>query len=96
MKYIVAVYELDQGFGGSEEGGWWYTTGNLQYVSKVCNTREQAQRLADRMNHLYALQMKLGRKSKYWSAIYGGGHFEACVYEDKAPDFFPQTIPHYE
>jgi hypothetical protein len=48
------------------------------------------------MNNLYELLRKLGRRRKYWSAAYGGGHFEAYVYEDKAPDFFPQTRPYYE
>ena len=29
MRYIIALYEIDRAYGGGEEGGWWFDTGEL-------------------------------------------------------------------
>lgn len=35
--HAVAVYELERHYGGSEEGGWWYTTRELIAVATADN-----------------------------------------------------------
>jgi hypothetical protein len=30
--YVVAVYVEDRNYGGPEEGGWWYTAGELDHI----------------------------------------------------------------
>jgi len=33
--WSVAVYSQEQVYGGPEEGGWWYTAGDIEYFDKV-------------------------------------------------------------
>ena len=93
--FTVAVYELEQCYGGSEEGGWWYTAGNLQYVSRVFDDKDKAYAHASRMNRTYEYRVR-GASRKHWSAIYSGGQYDARVYEGDAPKYFPQSRPYYE
>lgn len=95
VMFTVAVYELNQEYGGAEEGGWWYTAGNLQYVSRVFEDKAKAYAHASRMNRTYEWMVR-GVGKKYWSAIYSGGHYDARVCEGEAPAYFPESRPYYE
>ena len=35
MKYVVAFYAVDRAYGGPEEGGWWFDTGELVRLPRV-------------------------------------------------------------
>ena len=50
MKYVVAFYAVDRAYGGPEEGGWWFDTGELVRLHRVCLTEAAAARLAVRAN----------------------------------------------
>ena len=93
-NYIVAIYERGQEYGGPEEGGWWYSTGSLKRVSKVCSDRESALNYAWRMNVRFD-RMAKGPGKQCWSAAYSGGHYTAQVFVNKAPGYWPRFRPEY-
>lgn len=94
MTYILALYEVDRAYGGPEEGGWWYDTGDLQRVLRVFPTEERAYAAARRCNGwLDKLQRHCRDVS---SVIYDGGRYAAQVFERNAPDHYPVVRPHYE
>lgn len=41
-QYVVAVYETDRAYGGPEEGGWWYTVGELVDIDMVTESEDLA------------------------------------------------------
>lgn len=93
-NYIVAIYERGQEFGGAEEGGWYYETGELRRVSKVFDNAELAVQYAERMNMRFDRKAR-GPGRQYWSAAYGGGHYVAQVFLNKAPGHYPRFRPVY-
>lgn len=92
--FVVAFYEIDRAYGGSEEGGWWYDCGTLERLHAVCKTQDAANAIARRANRLLR---HLQRNSRGVSSVaYTGGHYCAEVYEDTAPASYPETRPYYE
>lgn len=96
MKYIVAVYEIDREYGGPEEGGWWYGSGRFMRLISVCGSEEEAVERCRRMNR--ALDYKRSCSGRYGigSVLYSGGHYEAQIWDNFAPDSYPERRPHYE
>lgn len=86
----VNVYEVDRACGGSEEGGWWYDTGEPTGQSEVYFTREFAYYRARTLNE----EFREGHR-KVYSVNYRGGAYEAAV-EDHEPKAYPEFTPHYE
>lgn len=91
---IVAFYEQDRVYGGPEEGGWWYDTGDLARPFRMARSQDEAYRLARRANHLLTLVQR--RQRSVGSAIYDGGRFGAYVFVNELPAFFPPERPRYE
>lgn len=85
--YIIAAYEVDRAFGGHEEGGWWFDTGQLVRVMRMAHNEDAAYALARRANHLLRLVQRNCRDV---------GCYAAEVYEDSAPAFYHEWRPHYE
>ena len=48
MRYIIALYEIDRAYGGSEEGGWHFDTGTLDRILALAPTEDRALALAER------------------------------------------------
>lgn len=95
MNYVVGLYELDRQYGGPEEGGWWYDSGELVRIMAVTHGAEKASQLCRRANHLLRfVQRSLRYKSD--SICYRGGEYGAYVYENVAPSYYPEQRPHYE
>lgn len=94
MKHVVAFYAVDRAYGGPEEGGWWFDTGELVRLHQVCLAEAAAARLAVRANRLLDLVQR-GQRS-IDSVLYAGGRYRACVFEHVAPPRFPQVPPRYE
>ena len=92
--YVLAFYEIDRAYGGPEEGGWWYDTGQLVRIWRTCKTEDKAFAVARRANrlleHLQRHRLDLG------SVIYNGGRHLVAVHENFAPRFYPQIRPRYE
>ncbi len=38
-RFVVALCEMGRAYGGPDEGGWWYETGELRRVLTVCRSR---------------------------------------------------------
>jgi len=96
MRYCVAIYEIDRAYGGPEEGGWWYTTGELQ---ERCKVREYpnlaaAEAAAWHMND-WLQRMRSEAARDPGSMLYSGGWFEARVFDGPPPARFPQQRPYY-
>ena len=76
MKYVVAFYAVDRAYGGPEEGGWWFDTGELVRLHRVCLTEAAAARLAVRANRLLDLVQR--GHCRLDSVLYAGGRYRAC------------------
>lgn len=90
-EYVsVAVYELDQEYGGPEEGGWWYNTGRRIDETLRCFTIADVAQVRIYKELLRARYITLGVKRP------GQPRLEIRTYpEEVAPTSFPKTRPHY-
>lgn len=96
--FIFVAYEVDRAYGGSEEGGWWFSTGELRRVLGTARlTEKEAYARSRRLNAW------LDRMQKYLrpvsSVIYSGGRYQVNVYdtaEEVYPEYYPRHRPHYE
>lgn len=93
MRHVVAFYEIDRAFGGAEEGGWWYDTGTLVRMIRVCANEARAIAVARRANALLARLERHRRPVS--SAAYDGGRHAAIVFARTAPERFPAIRPRY-
>jgi hypothetical protein len=92
--YIVAVYLCDRAYGGPEEGGWWYDTGELVRIIRTFKNEERAAAHATRMNSLLNVTINKGRRDI--SSVLSDGKYYAEVHENLAPQHYPAVRPHYE
>jgi hypothetical protein len=93
MRFIVALYEVDRAFGGPEEGGWWYDTGELRRPLALAPTNDAAVAIAARANRL--LDRLQRHKRPVDSAAYAGGRYRAHVFTTTAPPAYPAERPRY-
>ncbi len=99
--YSVAIYLVDQVYGGPEEGGWYYTVGQLckdpefaKYL-RGFDDQEAAFDYAYSINHddEYIISLNANRPSTH--SVLSEGEFAAIVVEGYPADF-PAERPHYE
>ena len=93
-KFVVAFYEIDRAYGGPEEGGWWYDTGELVRLHALFRSEDAAIRAAARANRLLDLVQR--GHARVDSVLYADGRFRACLYEWHAPAHFPDARPRFE
>jgi len=97
MSFSVAVYLVDRAYGGSEEGGWWFSTGDPddEFVRFAKGFRDQtsAERYRDRLDRVLCRRLNRGRPSI--GSVLSRGQFQASVQEGH-PKAWPETRPHYE
>lgn len=94
--YTVALYEMSLGYGGPEEGGWYFDCGELaDYPTRAftCEKealafRAQAQEMAN------AFENDRGPTGYRSACSYYTLHAE--IYSGHAPKSFPERRPHYE
>lgn len=94
MTYVVAVYLADRAYGGPEEGGWWFDTGELVRAVRRFKSEERAIAYCRRLNHLLDVTLNKGRRPK--SSVISEGVFEAQLSEGEPPTRYPTERPHYE
>ena len=58
--YVVARYYEDRAYGGPEEGGWWYTYGELEKVVLATRDEDKAYDAAWRLNTAARAQQRHG------------------------------------
>ncbi len=92
--YVVAVYLCDRAYGGPEEGGWWYDTGELVRIHRTYKDEDRAAAKATRMNSLLNATINKGRREI--SSVLSDGRYYAQVRENIAPAHYPERRPHYE
>ena len=92
--YIVALYEQSLGYGGPEEGGWWYDKGECVRVVAASYNEDVAHAKAKRCNDL--LECLQRNKRPVSSAAYSGGRHCARVFHNAVPQYYPEVTPHYE
>jgi len=94
--FYIGVYLTDRAFGGTEEGGWWYDCGELQYTIKETFTD-----VLTAITHAKELQHKLDKKynnrGSYsdLNSVLCNGNMQAQVHETEPPKFYPETKPRY-
>lgn len=93
MKYLVAVYLCDRAYGGAEEGGWWYDTGELVRICKVFGNCEMAVAYAQRMNARLKATLNKGRYDI--GSVLSTGQYFAEVKDDFAEKYYPECRPAY-
>lgn len=94
---IVAVYLVDKSFGGPEEGGWWFETGEFIRQVKQFKSVLKACTYSHRFNSKLRSRKfgpNLDRPSI--SSVLSEGEYQALVFEDRCPENYPLTRPFYE
>jgi len=97
-QYYVNLYMLDRAYGGREEGGWWYDTGEPVDcpVNKAFSTREAArqylQGVYDSGEADFLADWNAGRAPV--SSVSCEGIYDFKIVTDVAP--FPAERPRYE
>ena len=93
-RHIVAVYLCDRAYGGPEEGGWWYDTGELVRIHHITGSESEARTRCQRLNR--RLDATLNRGRRPISSVLSDGQYRAEVREDFVPQHYPDRKPHYE
>jgi hypothetical protein len=93
-RYTVAVYLQDRAYGGPEEGGWWYDTGELVRTCRLFRDEDKAYAYCRRMNDLIRVLVNTGRPGV--GSVLSEGVYGAEVHEGNAMQGYPETRPHYE
>jgi len=89
---FVNVYLTDRAFGGPEEGGWWYDTGEAIQSTQFA-TAEEAERALNTLRAWCEGENKERRSDT--SSVLSEGRYAARIEEGPAADY-PATRPHYE
>jgi hypothetical protein len=89
VVFFVGVYDVNRNYGGPEEGGWWFDSGEL-IKTVVAANRTEAESVRD------VLQNDYPHSRKRYSVL-GGEDYDIYIFEGKLPDpYFPEERPHYE
>ncbi len=95
--YLVSVYLEDLAYGGPEEGGWYYNTGELVRTVKLFRSEERANDYCRRLNRkLRSREFGPNKDRRDISSVLSEGIYSADVHEDFAPRHFPERKPRYE
>lgn len=86
-SYYVNIYLIGQGYGGPEEGGWYYEYGE-PYGSIPCDSYKEALEYQAKMREKYPIT-----KNRFSSL---GGDDYSVVVEKHFATSYPEVIPHYE
>lgn len=84
---FVNVYLVDRQYGGREEGGWWFDTGEPVYSVPCRSERE-----IEEAKHILAIHFPNTGKS---SSVLGGEDYR-IITESHPGKAYPETYPHYE
>ena len=102
--YTVAVYMANLAYGGAEEGGWWYTAGEIVHnLEEGCRNAAFPQTYKDRdaaiiaaglLNEGALARLNTGRPAL--SSVASVGRYVARVCDNYPEPFFPKERPYYE
>lgn len=98
-SFIVSVYFCERVYGGPEEGGWWYNTGEpvtlegIPSVSRFDN-EDDAQAARELLQARLDATVNVGLPPL--SSVASDGLYFAQAERAEKPQAYPQTTPHYE
>lgn len=88
QAYFVTVYDFGRGYGGPEEGGWWFDTGQ-PIEHRICRSYDEACELRDELrNGEYA------RTGNAYSVLPGEDYVVGVGL--RPGEAFPKETPRYE
>jgi hypothetical protein len=95
----VCVYDVDQAFGGPEEGGWWYETGYPLFQYARCfNSRHSEEEIERFRVRLFGVCKRLnkheGRRYPI-SSVASEGQYMVRTTEGELPAPYPSRRPYY-
>lgn len=93
---FLNIYILNQSFGGPEEGGWWYTTGEPVKIAATFFNLENARKAQSALQERIDAERNkpMGARANLYSVACEGRM--NCQVEPHPPQFFPDRRPHYE
>lgn len=95
---VVAIYLVDQAYGGPEEGGWWFDCGERYkgFEPIVCGDRD-AQHAAFAKCQAFIEEHRMNEGRHEPSSVLCEGWYEprSFAYRNGAPAFFPERRPTY-
>jgi hypothetical protein len=91
-EIYVNVYLLDQAFGGREEGGWYFTTGE-PVESRICDSWVEACEVFTKLESKYCGLNEEDRRDMY--SVLSRGEYGVMI-ENHFACPFPECKPHYE
>lgn len=91
--HYVNEYELNRGYGGPEEGGWWFDTGRFVRCHGVFKSLDDARRLAGLLRDGEIAEKRAGCYPP--GSVLCAGWPEVLV-EDHPGRDYPRRRPHYE
>ena len=96
--YTVRVYLQELSYGGPEEGGWYYTTGEFArefgYLTRSFKERWEALKYANDLHETTLDELNKHRPSL--SSVLSQGCYAAEVWTEEAPLCYPTFKPRYE
>lgn len=96
--YTVRIYLQDLSYGGPEEGGWYFSTGEFAtefgYLTRSFKERWEALKYANDLHETTLDELNKHRPSI--SSVRSQGRYAAEVWDEEAPLYYPKTKPHYE
>lgn len=100
--WIVAIYLVDRACGGPEEGGWFYDYGtyaaefgqHMRGFGRDKAGRDAARAYAEELEATVVKEANEGRREI--SSVLSEGRYRAMTWENRAPQGWPETVPHYE
>lgn len=91
--YFVNEYLMDQAYGGPEEGGWWYSTGEYRATHHITYLFHEAHRIRDELAQGMMVEFNEGRP-EISSVLSIGLH--VVIVQTHEGKSFPEHKPHYE
>jgi hypothetical protein len=88
QQWFVGVYAVGRAYGGPEEGGWWFDTGELVQQTAVSSLAEAEELRASLVERFH----NTGKAS----GVLGGDDYRIAVDIRPHPAEFPESVPHYE
>ncbi len=89
--YYVNLYLIDRGYGGPEEGGWWYEYGEFIEPAALFTDEDEALAYARKLND--DNPMNEGRPDI--SSVNSMGRYTYLV-QDRPGRDYPEARPYYE
>ena len=91
--YYVNEYLTGQGYGGPEEGGWWYGRGRFVMCRGIYTSKELAEDRCDRLAEYVEQQNEYCYKPH---STMNNDDWTVLLIQQAPGADYPQKIPHYE